>query len=190
MKAYITGNKAGGNTPENFSEAEAKLTAEGYEVINPLRSGLPSSSPQEAKAALNILQLLGSDAVYLLPDWQSDTLAVIEKNIAEFTGKTILQEPPEGTPDVKQIIERIMGVTFAEICGRRRERLIVYARQIYAHHAREAGASLTEIGKEMAHNHTSVLYYLHKYEDDYTYTREFRKYAKEIEAQINGFLCP
>lgn len=186
MKVYITGKTLDSLTAaKDFSAAEAQLTAEGYEVLNPLRTGLPSGSGPEAMAAVNILQLLSCDAIFLLPDWQSDTLAVIEKNIAVNTGKLILQEKK---PDIKQIIETVMGVTFDEIRSRSRSRLIVYARQIYAYHARKTGASLTAIGNEMAHNHTSVLYYLHNYEADFYYTKEFRKYAEEVNAEIQAFL--
>lgn len=188
MKVFITGNSLDGLiAAEAFSLAEAQLTAEGYEVLNPLRTGLPSESAPEAKAAVNILQLLSCDAIYLLPDWQSDTLAVIEKNIAVNTGKLILQEiAPQ--PDIKQIIEDVMGVSFDDIRGRSRNRTIVYARQIYAHYARENGGSLIAIGMEMEHNHTSVLYYLRKYADDYAYTKEFRKYANDVNAELQAFL--
>ena len=79
-----------------------------------------------------------------------------------------------------------MGITFDDIRSRSRSLRIMYARQIYAHHARKGGASLTAIGNEMAHNHTSVLYYLRKYAEDYAYIKDFRQYANEVEAALNG----
>lgn len=187
MKVFLIGNVAAPDAPEVFSDAEAQLTTAGHTVLNPLRNELPSDSPDELKAAVNVMQVISAEAAYLIPGWKGNTLAVIEKNIAVFTGKTILQEDqPDERDEIRLAIQTAMGVSFDEIRGRSRNRIIIYARQIYAHHARKTGASLTELGNEMEHNHTSALYYLNNYATDYAYTPEFRKYADAVEAALNG----
>lgn len=188
MKVFIIGNIDAPTAPEDFSAAEARLTTAGHEVINPLRNNLPSDSPAELVASINILQLIGAEAVYLLQGWESSPLSLIEKNVATYTGVAIIKDAPEEDEIliIKQAIQAVMGITFDDIRSRSRSLRIMYARQIYAHHARKGGASLTAIGNEMAHNHTSVLYYLRKYAEDYAYIKDFRQYANEVEVALNG----
>lgn len=183
MKVYITGRIAGqayDKVAAKFSAAEAKLTAAGYEVINPLRCGLPSGTPPEVTASVNILRLLGAEAIYLIDDWTASEMSLIEKNIADSTGKAIIYETRPEYDDIKQAIFSVTGVTFQQITSRSRVLKIVYAREIFSHFAREKGASLITIGKMMNHNHTTVFYYLRRYGEDYQYTRDFTRIADAV----------
>lgn len=188
MKVYITGKITGqayDKAAAKFSAAEAQLTAAGYEVINPLRCGQPSGTPREFTAAVNILQLLGADAIYLLDDWTDSEASLIEKNIADRTGKAIIYEARPEFDDIKQAIFSVTGVTFQQIVGRSRILKVVYARELFAHFARETGATLPAIGQAMSHNHTTVFYYLKRYGEDYKYTKDFIRIADAVSEAVD-----
>ena len=59
------------------------LKAQGYEVINPLKNGIPATASWEAHVAMDVLLLMGCDAIYLLPDWGFSKGATLEKNLAQ-----------------------------------------------------------------------------------------------------------
>ncbi len=187
-KIYISGQISGLPYDEvvaKFKEAEERLQAQGYETVNPLKNGLPDNAPWELHMALDIVQLLGCETIYLLPDWQQSKGATLEKKIAEFTGKEIIYQEEPAFIEIKQAIAEIMGVTFPEITGRKRVRKHVYARIIFAHLCREQGATKATIAREMQHNHATIIYYLKKYNDDYRFTPEFREYANDVKKQLS-----
>ena len=88
-------------------------------------------------------------------------------------------------PHIKQAIAEVMGVTFPEITGRKRIKKNVYARMIFAHLCREQGATVVTIAKDMQHNHTTVIHYLKKYNDDYQFTPEFRGYVEAVQNRLS-----
>ncbi len=71
-KIYISGRISGlpiDEVTDKFNETEAKLKAKGYEVVNPLKNGIPDTASWEAHVAMDVLLLMGCDSIYLLPDW-------------------------------------------------------------------------------------------------------------------------
>lgn len=71
-KIYISGQISGQPIEEvaaKFEAAETMLKAQGYEVVNPLKNGIPANASWEAHVAMDVLLLMGCDAIYLLPDW-------------------------------------------------------------------------------------------------------------------------
>lgn len=52
-----------------------------------------------------------------------------------------------------------------------------YCRFIFAHYLREKCKNLEEIGKVLNKNHSTVSYYLQKYDEEYKYNPEFRELA-------------
>lgn len=187
-KIYISGRISGLPVEEvaaKFEAAEAKLTAQGYEVVNPLKNGIPITAPWELHVAMDVVLLMGCAIIYLLPDWSLSKGATLEKNFAELTGKKIIYEEAPAFMHIKQAIAEAMGVSFFEITGRSRERKHVFARMIFAHLCRQEGATMQRIAKEMKHNHATVIYYLTKYQDDSQFTPEFKKCIKAVSGRLS-----
>ena len=187
-KIYISGQISGLPYKEvkaKFETAEAKLKAQGYEVVNPLKNGIPANASWEVHVAMDVLLLMGCKAIYLLPDWGLSKGATLEKNLAELTGKTIIYEEVPAFQHIKQAIAEGMGISFADIVGPSRKRRQVYARMIFAQLCRQEGATVLRIAKEMSRNHATVIYYLKKYQDDYKFTPEFRGYVQAVEGRLS-----
>lgn len=187
-KIYISGQIIGQPIEEvtaKFEAAEAMLKAQGYEVVNPLKNGIPANASWEVHAAMDVLILMGCKAIYLLPDWVFSKGATFEKNLAELTGKTIIYEEVPTFQQIKQAIAEGMGVAFYDIVGESREQKQVFARMIFAQLCREEGATVVRIAKEMKRNHATIIYYLRKYPDDYRYTPEFRAYVNAVKAHLS-----
>ena len=163
-KIYISGRISGLPIEEvaaKFDETETKLKAQGYEVINPLKNGIPATASWEAHVAMDVLLLMGCGAIYLLPDWGFSKGATLEKNLAELTGKTIIYEEVPAFQHIKQAIAEGMGVSFFDIIGESREQNNVFS--LYDFRPAmplKKGKRLVRIAKEMKRNHATIIYYL------------------------------
>lgn len=187
-KIYISGRISGlpiEDVTSKFEAAEAKLKAQGYEVVNPLKNGIPDNATWEVHVAMDVLLLMGCNIIYLLPDWSLSKGATLEKNLSELTGKKIIFEEAPAFQCIKQAISDGMGVSFYDIAGESREQKHVFARMIFAQHCREEGATVQRIAKEMKRNHATIIYYLKKYPDDYQYTPEFRAYVNAVKGRLS-----
>jgi hypothetical protein len=187
-KIYVSGKITGlpfDEVQAKFAAAERFLTEQGYEVVSPLKNGIPDNFPWEIHIAIDIVLLIGCEAVYFLPDWHLSKGATIEKTIAESTGKTIIYENAPVFAELKQAISEVMGVQFYEIANDSRRRRIVYARIIYAYFCREQGATVTDIAAEVRRDHSTVIYYLRKFYDDRKYNKIFRDFANRVEVAIS-----
>lgn len=66
---------------------------------------------------------------------------------------------PRPFATLRSVVAEVYGITEANIAGRRRERQYSYPRQMLACAARELlGWPFTRIGREMGHDHTSVIH--------------------------------
>lgn len=187
-KIYISGRISGlpiEDVTSKFEAAEAKLKAQGYEVVNPLKNGIPDNATWEVHVAMDVLLLMGCNIIYLLPDWSLSKGATLEKNLSELTGKKIIFEEAPAFQRIKQAISDGMGVSFYDIAGESREQKHVFARMIFAQHCREEGATVQRIAKEMKRNHATIIYYLKKYPEDYQYTPVFRAYVNAVKGRLS-----
>lgn len=85
MKVYISGPITGTEDyMERFARAEAKLKAEGYEVINPaeVNSHLPKGTTYEEYMKMAMMLLGMCDSVYMLKNWIESKGAMQEFNYA------------------------------------------------------------------------------------------------------------
>ena len=60
-KIYISGQISGQPIEEvaaKFEAAETMLKAQGYEVVNPLKNGIPATASWEAHVAMDVLLLM------------------------------------------------------------------------------------------------------------------------------------
>jgi hypothetical protein len=183
-KCYISGAIDGIPFEEvqtKFAAAEEKLTAAGYKTVSPLKNGIPCHIPWESHIAMNIVLLMGCESLYLLSDWRFSKAATLEKNIAELTGKEIIYENAPTFTELKRAISEVTGIAFYEITNECRERNRVYARMIYAQFCRKQGATVTDIVREIRRNHSTVVYYLQKFENERKFNRTFREIAGRVE---------
>ena len=187
-KIYISGQITGlpfDEVKAKFEKAESELRAQGYEVVSPLKTGIPYNAPWEVHISVDVILLISCDAVYLLSDWKCSKGATLEKTIAELTGKEIIYQEVTVFAELKQAISEVMGISFYDIVGNSRKRNVVYARMIYAFFCREKGESITDISTEMKHDHSTVIYYLRKFNDDYKFNPKFREIVNRIENNLS-----
>ena len=187
-KIYISGQITGLSFDEvsaKFEKAEIALKERGYNVVSPLKTGIPYDAPWEVHVAIGILLLISCDSMYLLPDWKYSKGATLEKNIAELLGKNMIYEETTGFVELKQAISEVMGIPFYDITGGSRKRNIVFARMIYSHFCNRQGESITNIATEMKHDHSTIIYYLRKFKDDYKFNPKFREIVNRIESTLS-----
>lgn len=192
-KVYISGQISGlpiEEAKKKFGSIEAQLIAQGYEVVNPLKNGLPWNAPWELHIAMDIVLLMGCDTIYLLTGWDNSRGATLEKNFAELTKKKIIYEAAPAYSEIKQAITEVMGVSFADITGRCKELQLVYARKIFTQLTREAGLTVQAIGQLIQRSHATIIYYLKTYDDDYNYTPEFRSTANRVREYLKTLSTP
>ncbi|MDR3246716.1 MAG: DUF4406 domain-containing protein [Prevotellaceae bacterium] len=192
MKIYISGSTIGSEdlVAERFRLAQRELSLRGYEAVIPfpwdslnLRSGLRPSFD----STINILLLLGCQSVYMLSGWENSVMSSIEQTIALLTCKSIMYQSRMRFSTLKRSIPEIMGVTFSQITGRDRKRVYVYARMIYANYCYREGITVGEIAEEINRNHSTIGYYLRKYDDDVKYNSVFRRIVESFESYKRKF---
>jgi hypothetical protein len=187
-KIYISGQITGlpfDEVKARFDSAEEILRAQNYETVSPLKTGIPYSAPWEIHVVMDIVLLIGCDAIFLLKNWKYSKGATLEKNIAELIGKKVIYEEIPVFVELKQAISEVMEISFYDITGNSHSRNFVYARMIYAHFCRKQGAKITRIAAEMNHDHSTIIYYLRKFNDDNRYNPEFRQIVSRIEETLS-----
>jgi hypothetical protein len=187
-KIYISGAISGlplDEVEKKFEGAEKLLAGQGYEVVNPLKTVIPQTEPWQVHIAIDIILLLGCDAIYLLPDWIYSKGATLERSVAEQTGKELIYQKKPELIELKNTIEEIMGISFYIIAAQKRDRIHVYARMMYAHFARLEGITIEKLATEMKRNHSTIIYYLRKFEDENKFNAEFRELMQKIMNKLN-----
>jgi hypothetical protein len=88
---YISGPMTGipeWNLPA-FAQAEVDLTDAGYTAINPGRHGADPDRPWSDYLRQDLQELLGCDAVALLPGWERSRGAQLEVHVAKALGMEV-----------------------------------------------------------------------------------------------------
>lgn len=92
MKVYIAGRISG--TPdfkERFAAAERWLEQQGFtDIFNPAAKQ-PEGLTYKEYIDRDLKELMGCDAIYLMPDWEESKGARLEKNYALTTGMVIIE---------------------------------------------------------------------------------------------------
>ena len=182
IKYYISGKITGLQPSEYaamFGKAEEHLTAQGFDVVNPLRHVVPSAHWKE-QMKVDIRLLLDCNAIYMLSNWEQSIGATLEHDIAEGLGLIVEYERTPKRRDIKAAIITAMGVNFKTIAEDSRNRWHVYARMIYAHHCKKRGEYTHRIAEETNHDKSTISYYLRNYDTEYKYNREFRAAAEKV----------
>ena len=193
-KIYISGQIAGLTPAEYihlFTEAEAKLKGKGYDVVTPLAikidapMGATEAELWRAHLKADIRELTKCEAIYMLSNWERSEGATLEHAIAKGLRLRIEYEVEPQHRDIKDAIEAAMGVPFRTIAKDSRKRWHVYARMIYAHHAKKEGDTTQTIATDTSHDDSSICYYLRHYDSEYKYNREFWKAAEMVATMLS-----
>lgn len=91
ISGAITGNKG---YYQRFLNAEQKLKANGFEVVNPARIGkiLPKSFAHGDYMDIDIALMQKCDAIYMLRGWNTSIRSMNELSIAKERGLKIIYE--------------------------------------------------------------------------------------------------
>jgi len=95
IRIYISGKVTGEaylGCYKKFSDMEEKLKQCKYLVINPMRLCKPSWSWQRCMIKCVFYLIFKADVLLLLSDWENSRGARLEKRIAAWFKKTILEE--------------------------------------------------------------------------------------------------
>lgn len=194
MKIYLAGPISGlpyGEVEKRFEEAEALLSARGYSVVSPLKSGLASAYTPEERIAREVALLLSCRAVYFMSGWQQSLRASIGYEIALKSGKEILFETVhtgsrEPLKAISRAVHEATGVSPAEYSKKGRRRKAFFARVLLAHYATEADIRAAELADFLHRTHDSIAYYLKTYRSENRYNPHFRKLAERVEALLKA----
>lgn len=183
MKIYISGKITGEPleaAAAKFDEAARVIEAQGNEPVNPMHNGLAADAPRELHMAVDILLLMGCDAIYMLSDWPKSNGAITELSVARATGLQVLYEHNDETAQLVKSIADICNVDMADIVSKSRKLMYVYARMILTKLMIERGASVADIQRIINKSYATVLHYTDIYNDEIKYNAAFR--------QLDGFV--
>lgn len=92
MKVYISGSMASrpNEYHEVFKKAEEELKKYGHTIINP--SILPRGLVHTKYMPICLAMVEAADAVFMLDGWENSKGAKLERDYAEYQGKTIFYE--------------------------------------------------------------------------------------------------
>jgi len=188
MKIYISGKISGLDRQEvirKFTVAESVLVKQGHDVVNPLRNGIPYEAPWEMHIAMDIIHLISCDAIYLLPCWEESRGAMLERNIAELTGKKILYQETTRYSGIKRAIYEATGVGYYDVRNHSRKKNIVYAKVLFVKLFHDAGATPYQIAHMINRSESNVHYSLQKYQDDMRFTPEFKRLSEDVSKRLS-----
>lgn len=84
----------------------------------------------------------------------------------------------------EELLERVTDVCGAIVGNNFRnksnQRIYLFPRMIVAYHLRTQGRTVSDIGFMLNRNHSTISYYLKKYDDEYRFNEDFRNLADEI----------
>lgn len=188
MLIYISGKISGLDYKEveaKFRGAEDLLDYLGFTVVNPLDNGLTINHTWQQHMLRDIELLFPCDAIYMLDNWVESIGAGIEYDIAVRMDKDIWFESNivnlhMEIIKIQDAIHEVTGLQFKEYTAKSRSRRLFYGRMLFAHHCRRLKMTLTGIAKLINRDHSSMVYVLNKYKDEFQYNAEFRKMAEKV----------
>lgn len=84
----------------------------------------------------------------------------------------------------EELLDRVYDVCGAIVGNnfrnKSKQRIYLFPRMIVAYHLRTQGWTVSDIGFMLNRNHSTISYYLKKYDDEYRFNEDFRNLADEI----------
>lgn len=162
MKIYISGPISGlplETVYNNFTNAEVQLLEQGYEVVNPINNGLPTTATWEEHMRADLKLLLDCDAIYMLEGWEKSRGARIEYALAVDL-KMDIQYQFKYSHALNldlSIYAEPLNLTLSDILSRCKKIRCMIPRQVIMHHLRYVkGISLIDIGRAFGLDHSTI----------------------------------
>lgn len=194
MKIYISGKITGLPLPEvrqRFADAAAFLNAIGFEAVNPLNNGIEQTASWKEHMVADIRMLFDCDAIYMMDNWMQSRGAGIEYDIANRLGidiwfETNIRKENQQVMRIQNAIHEATGLRFNQYISKCRKREYFYARMLFVYHCRQLKMTLTQIARYIHRDHSSMLHFLRKYDDDFKFNPQFR----DLAIKVNQLLTP
>lgn len=187
-RIYISGKVTGipdADVREKFTDACEFLNSIGFEAVNPVESGLPSTATWEQHMVKDIELLFGCDAIYMMADWVDSKGASIEYDIAKRLGMPMFfDNDVQVIARIAVAIQEVTGLSLHDYSTKSRKRNVLYARMLFVHHCRKQGMTLSMIAGHIHRNHSSVLHMVAAYENDFRYNPKFKRMAVEVNEKL------
>lgn len=188
MKIYISGKITGlpiEEVRQRFSDAATLLDAIGFDVVNPLDNGIDESADWKEHMVADIKMLLDCDAIYMMDNWMQSRGASIEYDIANRLNMAVwfeskIQSENKNVLRIQNAIHEVTGLRFNQYVTKCRKREHFYARMLFVYHCRKLKMTLTQIARHIHRDHSSMLHFLRKYDDDFNYNPQFRELAEKV----------
>jgi hypothetical protein len=187
-KVYISGNYQTIGNQDDARRAyysAVQRMSESYEVFTPLIQGLPTSYPQVVRTAYNIMLLLSCNAVYMLPSWIGCRECILEKNMAELSGKKIIYEKELPNTLIVEAICDACNVTIEQLASRDRHRELTFGRMIFARYCKDRGMTLIDIGKCLNRTHPDIIHLLANFDFEAKNTRIFKDMLTAVNNRLS-----
>lgn len=188
MLVYISGKISGLNFEEvkkRFLEAEEFLESLGIQAVNPLKNGLSVNDDWIKHLCRDIELLHECSHIYMMDGWQESIGACIEYDFAIRTGKTVLFASKiirnQGIVlKIENAIHEVTGLRLNQYNTKSRKRDGFFARMLFVHHCRREKMKLVDIAKYIRRDHSSMLHFLNKYDDEVRFNDLFRDMAESV----------
>ena len=83
--------------------------------------------------------------------------------------------------EIRNRVTDICGIDVGlNFTNKSNKRSYLYPRMVVAYHLRTQSLTYEDIGYMLNRDHSTIMYYIKKYDDEYRYNEEFRKLADEI----------
>lgn len=193
MKIYISG-KISGLPPQEarqrFADAADLLKAIGFEAVNPLNNGLANNATWKDHMVADIRMLLDCEAIYMMDNWIESRGASIEYDIANRLNMDVwfesnIRRENRAVLRIQNAIHEVTGLRLNQYATKSRKRDCFYARMLFVYHCRRLKMTLTQIAKRVHRDHSSMLHFLRKYEDDFNFNPQFRELAEKVNQLLN-----
>lgn len=193
MKIYISGKISGlpmSDVRQHFANAAALLEAIGFEAVNPLNNGLQPTADWKEHMIADIGMLLDCDAIYMMDNWMESRGASIEYDIANRLNMDVwfesnIRRENQAVMRIQNAIHEATGLRFNQYTTKCRKREHFFARMLFVYHCRQLKMTLTQIAKHVHRDHSSMLHFLRKYDDDYKFSPQFRELADKVNQLLN-----
>lgn len=193
MKVYISGKITGldiGNVKVKFKDAEEFLKDLGIQAVNPLKNGLPDDADWITHLCKDLEMLHSCDAIYMMDCWRDSVGACIEYDFAVRTGKMILFESNIVRTNgivlkIENAIHEVTGLRLNQYNTKSRKRDGFFARMLFVHHCWCEKMKLEDIARYIRRDHSSMLYFINKYNDEVKYNRFFREMADRVNSILS-----
>ena len=193
MKIYISGRITGLPLPEarqRFEDAAVFLAEIGFDPVNPLNNGLDDKATWKEHMVADIRMLLDCDAIYMMDNWLESRGASVEYDIANRLNMDVwfestIRRENRAVLRIQNAIHEVTGLRLNQYATKSRKRDCFYARMLFVYHCRRLKMTLTQIAKHVHRDHSSMLHFLRKYDDDFNYNPQFRELAEKLNQILN-----